>query len=106
MTLYGLLGVSSSASAAEIERAYRRLTRRFHPGVNPGDRTAEQMYGQIQEAYRVLGDGDRRREYDQGVAPSGTRIEGAAVAFEGFDFSAVADGPRAATFSELFADVF
>jgi molecular chaperone DnaJ len=106
MTLYSLLGVSSSASTAEIERAYRRLARRFHPGINPGDRAAEQMYVQIQEAYRVLGDADRRRAYDQGAAPSVARIEGSAVAFEGFDFSALAEGPRAATFSELFADVF
>ena len=106
MTLYSLLGVSSSASAAEIERAYRRLARRFHPGLNPGDRAAEQMYGQIQEAYRVLGDADRRREYDQGAAPSLGPSEGTAVAFEGFDFSVLAEGPRAATFSELFADVF
>jgi molecular chaperone DnaJ len=106
MSFYSLLGLSSSASAADIERAYRRLARRFHPGINPGDRAAEQMYAQIQEAYRVLGDAERRREYDRGTSPPVARVETTAVAFEGFDFSAPAEGPSAATFAELFADVF
>jgi molecular chaperone DnaJ len=105
MSLYALLGVGPAASAVEIERAYRRLVRRYHPGVNPGDRVAEEMYGQIQEAYRTLGDPERRREYDSaGAVPLGQVA--AAVAVEGFDFSAPAEGPLAATFSELFADVF
>jgi len=106
MSFYTLLGLSPSASAADIERAYRRLARRFHPGINPGDRAAEQMYAQIQEAYRVLGNPESRREYDRGVSIPVARIEATAVAFEGFDFSAAAEGPTAATFSELFADVF
>jgi molecular chaperone DnaJ len=102
--LYALLGVTRAASAAEVERAYRRLARRYHPGVNPGDRVAERLYQQLQEAYVVLGNADRRREYDRGMAQPGE--EGAPVAFEGFDFSVAADGPLAATFSELFSDVF
>lgn len=106
MSFYTLLGLSSSASAADIERAYRRLARRFHPGINPGDRAAEQMYGQIQEAYRVLGDPEARRAYDRGTSPPVARVEATVAAFEGFDFSAPAEGPSAATFAELFADVF
>lgn len=102
MDLYALLGLTRTASAADVDRAYRRLTRRYHPGVNPGDRVAERMYQQIQDAYVVLGDADRRREYDRGA----TRADQPPVAFAGFDFSAQADGPLAATFSELFADVF
>jgi molecular chaperone DnaJ len=102
--LYALLGVTRAASAAEVERAYRRLARRYHPGVNPGDRVAERFYQQLQEAYVVLGDADRRREYDRGMAPPAE--DAAPVAFEGFDFSVAADGPLAATFSELFSDVF
>ncbi len=102
---YALLGVSRAASAPDVERAYRRLARRYHPGVNPGDRVAEEMYRQVQEAYRVLGDAQRRREYDRGSRQPDA-AEAAAVAFEGFDFSAPAEGPLAATFSELFADVF
>ena len=44
MDLYTLLGVTRAATAGEIERAYRRLARRYHPGINPGDRVAEEMY--------------------------------------------------------------
>src|SRR5690242_1356889 len=106
MSLYSLLGLPSSASAADIERAYRRLARRFHPGINPGDRAAEQMYGRIQEAYRVLGNPESRRDYDRGATTPAARVEAATVAFEGFDFSTPAEGPSAATFAELFADVF
>ncbi len=107
MDLYTRLGVTRAASAADIDRAYRRLARRYHPGVNPGDRAAAERYRQLQEAYAVLADAERRREYDRGVAPdvaAGTVT--ATVAFEGFDFSRAAEGPVAATFAELFADVF
>lgn len=107
MDLYALLGVTRTASNVEIERAYRRLARRYHPGLNPGDRVAEQAYQQIQDAYQVLTDVNRRREYDRGggFASPAQAIE-ASVAFAGFDFTAPAEGPLAATFSELFADVF
>jgi molecular chaperone DnaJ len=108
MDLYSLLGLARTASADDIARAYRRLVRRYHPGVNPGDRLAEQMYRQIQEAYQVLADAERRREYDRGVhaAPRSPATDAPSVAFDGFDFSAPAEGAGAATFSELFADVF
>jgi molecular chaperone DnaJ len=106
MDFYQLLGLSRSASADEVERAYRRLARRHHPGINPGDRVAEEMFRQIQEAYEVLGDAARRGEYDRGVRDVPVSGIVATVAFEGFDFSAQAEGASAATFSELFADVF
>jgi molecular chaperone DnaJ len=102
--LYALLGVPRTAAPADIERAFRRLARRYHPGVNPGDRVSEAMYQQIQEAYAVLGDASRRREYDRGAR--GEQVVEATITFEGFDFEAPAEGPRAATFSELFSDVF
>jgi molecular chaperone DnaJ len=108
MDLYSLLGVTRAASADEIERAYRRLARRYHPGVNPGDRVAEELYRRLVEAYEVLGDLNRRRDYDQGARVTVTAIEAPAttVSFEGFDFSAPAEGPSAATFSEMFSGVF
>jgi len=106
MNLYTLLGVSRDASVDEIERAYRRLARRYHPGINPGDRVAEEKYRQIEQAYSVLGDDARRHEYDRGVVASPAAEGRASVSFEGFDFSGPAQGPLAATFAELFADVF
>lgn len=105
MDLYALLGVSRAASAEDIERAYRRLARRYHPGVNPGDARAAQMFQQVQEAYGVLGDRKRRQEYDRGGSRARAAIE-ATVTFEGFDFGSPAEGPLAGTFSELFSDVF
>ena len=109
MDFYALLGVHRAASAGDIERAYRRLARRFHPGVNPGDRAAEQMFRQVQVAFEILGDRERRRDYDRGAGPAPTPVSepsAAPLAFEGFDFSFTAEGPMAATFTELFSDVF
>ena len=106
MDLYTLLGVTRAATSGEIERAYRRLARRYHPGINPGDRVAEEMFRQIQRAYDVLLDLEQRREYDRGVGVNAPPPLEASVSFEGFDFSAPAEGPLAATFAELFADVF
>lgn len=107
MDFYQVLSLRRDASPDEIERAYRRLARRYHPGVNPGDARAEEAYRQIQLAYRVLGDREQRREYDRaGHTAVPTAQIATTVAFEGFDFAAAAEGPSAATFSELFADVF
>ena len=106
MDLYGVLGVSRAATAGEIERAYRRLARRYHPGVNPGDAVAQHMYECIGQAYRVLVDPERRQQYDRAGQVASAPTAQTSVFFEGFDFSAPAEGPVAATFSELFADVF
>lgn len=106
MDLYSLLGVPRNASDDAIARAYRRLARRYHPGVNPGDSVAETMYRQVQQAYEILADLERRREYDRGVIAIDVVSPETTVAFAGFDFSQPAEGPLAATFSELFAEVF
>src|SRR5690348_3925703 len=85
MDLYSVLGVSRSASADEIERAYRRLARRYHPGINPGDRLAKERFRQVDVAYRVLADADQRREYDRrGAIPAVVAQVDAALSFEGF----------------------
>jgi molecular chaperone DnaJ len=106
MDLYGLLGVNRAASAGEIERAYRRLARRYHPGINPGDGMAEEMFRQVQQAFSVLGDVEQRRAYDRGAASAGAATAAVSVSLQGFDFSAPASGAEAATFAELFAHVF
>ena len=62
---YQTLGVAKSASEKEIKQAYRKLARKFHPDVNPGDKSAEARFKEINEAYEVLGDSDKRRKYDE-----------------------------------------
>ncbi|MBF2035219.1 MAG: DnaJ domain-containing protein [Leptolyngbyaceae cyanobacterium T60_A2020_046] len=90
---YSVLGVSKSASADDIKRAFRKLARKYHPDVNPGDAAAEAKFKEISEAYEVLSDPDKRQKYDQfgrywqqagrpGAAYSGVGD------VDGFDFSA------------------
>jgi DnaJ-class molecular chaperone len=62
---YKVLGVERAASEAQIKSAYRKLARRYHPDVNPNDKDAEKRFKEINEAYQVLGDAEKRRKYDQ-----------------------------------------
>lgn len=103
MDLYIVLGVAHEATEGEIRRAYRRLARRYHPDVNPGDQAASARFKEIVEAYETLVDPITRSRYDAGGA-----VKGQAVAhgsgFEGFDFSA-RGVDYSATFGDLFAEV-
>jgi len=62
---YSTLGVAKTATAKEIKGSYRKLARKFHPDVNPGDKVAESKFKEINEAYEVLGDPDKRKKYDE-----------------------------------------
>jgi len=96
---YATLGVSREAKPEEIRKAYRRLARKYHPDVNPGNKAAEEKFKQLSEAYEILGDAKKRQVYDQygfysdnippgGPPPGATAGAGAPdVDFSGFDFS-------------------
>lgn len=79
---YALLGVPKTASQEEIKKAYRKLSKQFHPDVNPNNREAEEKFKKINEAYSIVGDENKRKEYDnplkRGFGPNGFP--------EGFDF--------------------
>ena len=62
---YRILGVNRDASQKEIKQAYRKLARKHHPDVNPGNKTAEAKFKEINEAYEVISDPDKRKKYDQ-----------------------------------------
>jgi DnaJ-class molecular chaperone len=64
--LYKVLGVDKKASADEIKKAHRKLVRQYHPDRNPDDPRAEERFKEVQHAYDVLGDPDKRRQYDRG----------------------------------------
>jgi len=102
---YFVLGVERHATTGDIKRAYRRLARRFHPDINPGDGEAAARFRQIADAYETLIDADRRRHYDTG--PPSVSVEDVnTFGFVGFDFSRSAPDDRATTFGELFEEVF
>ena len=89
---YSVLGVSKEASDEEIKKAYRKLARKYHPDLNPGDKEAENRFKEINEAHEVLSDPDKRSKYDQygqywKQVGEGGAPPGAGVGTEGFDFS-------------------
>jgi molecular chaperone DnaJ len=108
MDLYIVLGLGRTASTTDIKRAYRRLARRFHPDINPGDREAAARFRQIVEAYETLVDPDQRRRYDTGqMSVPRASEQPDSYGFTGFDFSGSAvQGERATTFGDLFEDMF
>ena len=89
-----------------IKRAYRRLARRYHPDINPGDRAAAVRFRVVADAYEILADPERRRQYDTFGLTADVFDGAETFGFEGFDFSVEStSGPSAPTFGDLFADV-
>ena len=77
MDFYVILGVERGAPLGDIKRAYKRLARRYHPDINPGDRMAAAHFRQISEAYETLSDPVRRQQYDAGIADLSPHSSGA-----------------------------
>src|SRR5688500_15699518 len=103
MDLYVVLGLPHGATESDIKRAYRRLARRYHPDINPGDRLAEARFRQILDAYETLIDPHRRSRYDAGHGADSVE-DRRKSGFEGFDFSS-RGADYSATFGDLFAEV-
>jgi molecular chaperone DnaJ len=103
---YRILGVERKASAPEIKKAYRKLARKYHPDLNPGDKAAEAKFKEIQEAYSVLSDPKKRTQYDQfgfvGEQPPGGGQRPYSSGFEGFNFSDYGSS----SFSDFFESIF
>src|SRR5918994_1800876 len=74
--LYKLLGLSRDASQDDIQQAHRKLVREYHPDANPEDPRAEGRFKEVQQAYEVLSDEKKRREYDEGLRASSRRSPG------------------------------
>lgn len=98
---YEVLGVSKTATDDELKKAYRKLAKQYHPDTNPGDAKAEAMFKEASEAYAVLSDADKRRQYDQ--FGHSAFDGGAGGGAGGFDFSGFDMGD---IFGDIFGDFF
>src|SRR5205085_3701586 len=121
---YKILGVKRDAKPEEIKKAYRRLARKYHPDVNPGDKSAEERFKQTTEAFDVLSDPKKRAVYDRfgqysenladaaarGAGPSGGGRTTSGFDFTGFDWGGASTGTGtgggSSSFRDIFADLF
>ncbi len=104
---YQILGVERKSETAEIKKAYRKLARKYHPDLNPGDKSSEAKFKEIQEAYSVLSDSKKRSQYDQfgfagDVPPGAGSGRPAGAGFDGFDYSDFGTS----SFQDFFENLF
>jgi DnaJ-class molecular chaperone len=111
--LYSVLGVAKSASAEDIAKAYRKLAKKLHPDLNPGDKAAEEKFKQITAAYDILGDADKRRRFDLGEIdasgqerPQQRYYREYAGGEDGARYRSTAGFEDLGGFSDLFGDLF
>ena len=96
---YEVLGVDKNADDAALKKAYRALAKKYHPDMNPGDKEAEKKFKEASEAYAVLSDPEKRRQYDQFGHAAFDGGAGGSGGFGGFDFNG-------ADFGDIFGDIF
>jgi molecular chaperone DnaJ len=101
---YKTLGVSKKATLSDIKKAYRKLARKYHPDLNPGDKISESKFKEITEAYEVLKDPEKRKQYDMFGSVKGNFRPGGrgGSPFEGFDFSR----SGSSSFGDIFQTIF
>lgn len=99
---YEVLGVDKNASETEIKRAYRKVAKKYHPDMNPGDKEAEEKFKEAAEAYEVLSDPEKKSKYDQFGHAAFEQGAGGAGGFGGFDFG----GDMGDIFGDIFGDFF
>lgn len=100
---YEVLGVDRNADEGTIKSAYRKLAKKYHPDMNPGDKVAEQKFKEASEAYAVLSDAEKRKKYDQFGHAAFEQGGGGAGGFGGFDFNGADMGD---IFGDIFRDIF
>src|SRR5690606_25688386 len=111
---YKTLGVAENASADEIKKAYRKLAKQYHPDANPNDSAAADRFKEISEAYSILSDDEKRKQYDQmrkfgggfgGYRPGGTGASGTSAGGMGAEIN-MEDLGGMGGFSDLFSSIF
>src|SRR3954470_15170270 len=108
---YGVLGIGKGASEAELRKAHRKLAKQYHPGLNPGDKTAETRFKEVQAAYDLLSNAEKRAQYDRGeIDAEGQPVQAERSWYrphaEGADGARYASAAGYEDISDMFSDLF